>query len=156
MDEEKINLEELTRDIALRVPFYGIDLKAAVNEFDPSDPDTMPDPNNPAHRPNVAPQPPSVRLRRGNPSDIEPAVVVWRAASAARHGGRPVCAEQETRLRGSMQKPDTFLHVADGTGEVVGMALAMQGLADDGTGPPDPGLCFMSGINSSGTLLGAI
>lgn len=85
-----------------------------------------------------------VLVRRAEPSDTEPVVAVWRAASAARHGGRPVSAEREARLRGSMRKPDAFLLVADDAGEIVGMALGMQGLADDGAGPPDPGLCFIS------------
>ncbi len=85
-----------------------------------------------------------VLVRRGDPSDFEPAVAVWRAASTARHGGRPVSAEHETKLRGSMRKPGAFLLVADDAGEVVGMVLGMRGLADDGTGPPDLGLCFIS------------
>ncbi len=85
-----------------------------------------------------------VIVRRGYTSDIERAVAVWRAASSARRGGQPVSAEREARVRSSLQKPDAFLLVADDEGEVVGMALGMQGLADDGTGPPVPGLCFVS------------
>ena len=85
-----------------------------------------------------------VLARCAEPSDIEPAVAVWRAASAARRGGRPVSAEHEARLRGWVLQPDAFLLVADDAGEIVGMALGMQGLADDGAGPPDPGLCFIS------------
>ncbi len=85
-----------------------------------------------------------ILMRLGDPSDIEPAVAVWRAASAARRGGRPVSAERERRLRDSLQKPDAFLLVADDAGEIVGMVVGLQGLADDGTGPPDPGLCFIS------------
>jgi GNAT superfamily N-acetyltransferase len=42
-----------------------------------------------------------------------------------------------------MHKPDAFLVIAEDAGAVVGMALAMQGLADDGAGPPVPGLCFI-------------
>ncbi len=80
-----------------------------------------------------------VLVRLGGAVDIEPAVSVWRAASSARRGGLPVSAERETRVRSSLQKPDAFLLVADDEGEVVGMALGMQGLADDGTGPPVPG-----------------
>lgn len=34
--------------------------------------------------------------------------------------------------------------VADDAGEVVGMAVGMQGLADDGAGPPVDGLCHIS------------
>lgn len=64
-----------------------------------------------------------VLVRLGNTSDIERAVAMWRAASKANHGGRPVSAEREAKLRGSMQKPDAFLLVADDAGEVIGMAL---------------------------------
>ncbi len=85
-----------------------------------------------------------VLVRLGGAVDIEPSVAVWRAASSARRGGRPVSSERETRVRSSLQKPDALLIVADDEGEVVGMALGMQGLADDGTGPPVPGLCFVS------------
>ena len=87
-----------------------------------------------------------VLVRRADPSDIEPAVAVWRAASTARHGGRPVAVERETRLRRSAHQPDAFLLIADAAGQVVGMGLGMQGLADDGAGPPVPGLCFISMI----------
>ncbi|MDP9353160.1 MAG: GNAT family N-acetyltransferase [Chloroflexota bacterium] len=83
-----------------------------------------------------------VRLR--DTSDIESSVAVWRAASCARRGGKPVSAERETKVRSSLQKSDSFLLVADDEGEVVGMALGMQGLAGDGTGPPVLGLCFVS------------
>lgn len=85
-----------------------------------------------------------VTIRRGEPADVEPAVAVWRAASAARQGGRQVRQESERRVRGYVRKPGAFLLVADAAGEVVGMALGMQGLADDGAGPPIPGLCHVS------------
>ncbi len=85
-----------------------------------------------------------VLVRRGDTWDVEPAVAVWRAASAARRGGRPVAAERETQVRGAAHQPGAFLLVADDAGEVVGMALALPGRADDGAGPPVPGLCFVS------------
>ena len=81
-------------------------------------------------------------IRRGAPADVEPAVAVWLAANTARRDGLPLRPEQEAR--GHVRKPDAFLLVADAAGEVVGMALGMQGLADDGAGPPVRGLCHVS------------
>jgi len=40
--------------------------------------------------------------------------------------------------------PGAFLLLAEAAGEVVGMTLGLQGLADDGAGPPIPGLCHVS------------
>src|SRR5262245_58823394 len=82
-------------------------------------------------------------IRRGEPADVTSAVAVWRAANTARRRGRPVSPEHEARVRGYVSKPDAFLVVAD-DGEIVGMALGMQGLADDGAGPPLPGLCHVA------------
>lgn len=82
-----------------------------------------------------------VVFRLGTVADIEPAVAVWRVANLARRGGEPVPVTHEERVRGNVGKPDAFLLVADDAGEIVGMALGMQGLANDGAGPPIPGLC---------------
>jgi ribosomal protein S18 acetylase RimI-like enzyme len=85
-----------------------------------------------------------VEVRPGTEADVAPAVAVWQAANTARRGGRPAPAEHERRVRGHASKPDAFLLVADDGGRVVGMALGMQGLADDGAGPPVPGLCHLA------------
>ena len=85
-----------------------------------------------------------VTIRRGGPADVEPAVAVWLAANTARRAGLPPRPEQEERARGQLRKPDAFLLVADAAGDVVGMALGMQGLADYGAGPPVRGLCHVS------------
>ena len=53
-------------------------------------------------------------------------------------------AGDEERVRGHLAKTDSFLAVADDGGEVVGMALGMQGLDDDGAGPPVAGLWHIS------------
>jgi ribosomal protein S18 acetylase RimI-like enzyme len=82
-------------------------------------------------------------LRRGQPEDSEAAIAVWLSARAARRGGHPASAEREAHIRASMRKPDAFLVVADDAGTIVGMAVGMQGLADDGAGPPADGLCFI-------------
>jgi ribosomal protein S18 acetylase RimI-like enzyme len=83
-------------------------------------------------------------VRPGGPEDSEAAVQVWRLSNSARRAGRPNPPGHEERVRGSTRKPDAILFVADDQGAIVGMALAMQGLADDGAGPPIPGLCFLS------------
>lgn len=85
-----------------------------------------------------------VVLRRGLPEDVDAAAAVWRVASAARRGGRPVPPEHEVRVRASLRGTDAFVVVAADSGAVVGMAVGRQGLADDGAGPPSAGLCFVS------------
>jgi len=83
-------------------------------------------------------------IRRGGSEDVEPAVAVWLAANTARRDGMPPRPEQEARARGQVRRPGAFLLVADDADDVVGMALGMQGLADDGAGPPVRGLCHVS------------
>lgn len=83
-------------------------------------------------------------LRRGLPRDCDPAVSVWRAASTARRGGRPPSPERDAQVDAQVREPDALLVVADDAGAVVGMAVGVQGLEDDGTGPPSAGLCFVS------------
>jgi ribosomal protein S18 acetylase RimI-like enzyme len=83
-------------------------------------------------------------IRQGEPADVEPAVAVWLAATAARREGSTPRAEQAARARGHVSNPEAFLLVAEDAGDVVGMALGMQGLADDGAGPPVRGLCHVS------------
>jgi len=71
---------------------------------------------------------------------------VWRAANEARLGGRaspsPVQVE---RLHAAMRDPASFLLVAD-EGGISGMAVGMQGLADDGAGPPIQDLCHVGAV----------
>jgi ribosomal protein S18 acetylase RimI-like enzyme len=85
-----------------------------------------------------------VIIRRGKPADFEPAVTVWLAATAARREGLKPAAEQAARARGNVSNPEAFLLVAEDAGDVVGVALGMQGLADDGAGPLVKGLCHVS------------
>ena len=83
-------------------------------------------------------------IRRGEPADVEPAVAVWLAANSARRKGLTPGAEQAARARGHVSNPEAFVLVAEEAGDVVGMALGTQGLADDGAGPPVEGLCHIS------------
>ena len=85
-----------------------------------------------------------VIIRRGGAADTEPALAVWTGANAARRGGRAPLPEQEGRARGQLGTPDAFLLVAEASGGIVGMALGVQGRADDGAGPPLTGLCHVS------------
>lgn len=83
-------------------------------------------------------------IRHGEPADVEPAVAVWLAANSARREGLPPRPEQKERARSHVSKSGAFLLVADDAGDVVGMALGTQGLADDGAGPPVRGLCHVA------------
>lgn len=47
-------------------------------------------------------------------------------------------------MRGYLTKGDSFFVVASSGGPLVGSALGMQALEDDGAGPPIPGLCHIS------------
>jgi GNAT superfamily N-acetyltransferase len=85
-------------------------------------------------------------VRRGEPADLEPALEVWRAAEEARRDGAPVPPEHGGRVRGHMQNPSAFLFVAGAADGIVGMAVGMQGLADDGAGPPIEGLCHVGAV----------
>ena len=104
-------------------------------------------------------------IRHGEPADFEPAVAVWLAANSARRKGLKPGAEQAARARGHVSNPEAFLLVAEDAGDVVGMALGTQGLADDGAGPPVRGLCHVSmvfvapdywGIGLGGRLVDAL
>ena len=85
-------------------------------------------------------------IRAGEAEDVDAAVAVWRSANTARRGGQPVPDEHEHRVRGYMGKEDAFFLVAEDRREVVGMALGMQALEDDGVGPPSDGLCHISAV----------
>ncbi len=84
-------------------------------------------------------------MRRGGPADFDAALAVWRSANEARRGGS-ASAEHGERVRAHMKNPSAFLLVADDGGEIVGMAVGMQGLADDGAGPPIEGLCHVGAV----------
>ncbi len=85
-------------------------------------------------------------VRRGGPADFEPAVEVWRAANEARLEGRasPPSVQIE-RLRDALRDANSFLFVAD-DGAISGMAVGMQGLANDGAGPPIEGLLHVGAV----------
>jgi len=82
-----------------------------------------------------------IMVRLGDPADWDSAIAVWRATTLKR--GRPVGPEDEARVQAYASKRDAFLVIADARGKVVGMAVGMQGLDDNGTGPPISGLCHI-------------
>ncbi len=84
-------------------------------------------------------------VRRGGPDDLTPALEVWRAAEEARRG-RPPSPDHGGRVRAHIENPTAFLLVADGTQGIVGMVVGMQGLDDDGAGPPIEGLCHIGAV----------
>jgi GNAT superfamily N-acetyltransferase len=93
-------------------------------------------------------------VRRGNPSDVGSAVEVWRIAEKAHRGGRPAPPEHGDRVRSHLENPTAFLFVADAAGGIVGMAVGMQGLANDGAGQPIEGLCHVGAVFVSPTRWG--
>jgi ribosomal protein S18 acetylase RimI-like enzyme len=89
--------------------------------------------------------PPRWRVGMAAPNEHEAALRVWRAAIAARRGA-PAPPHVAARVRRYLGQADAFLLVAREPAGVVGMALGLQGLADDGAGPPVPGLCHVSSV----------
>lgn len=82
-------------------------------------------------------------VRGARLADLEAAITVWRLATIARHGGRPVSAEAEAGVRVALQQPGAFLIVAEGAARVVGMGLAVPSRADDVARTLIPGRCFI-------------
>ncbi|HEY5709921.1 MAG TPA: GNAT family N-acetyltransferase [Solirubrobacterales bacterium] len=78
-------------------------------------------------------------VRRMLPNELEAAVSVWRAANIAR--GAPHGAERTARIRAKLSVSDALAFVALGP-EIVGMALAEPGRAEDGE--LDPTLLHIS------------
>ncbi len=87
-----------------------------------------------------------VTVSLGGEQDREAALAVWRAAIGARRAGRPVPPHVEARVRRYIGEAGAFLVVAREGERLVGMALGLQGRADDGSGPPLPGLLHISSV----------
>jgi ribosomal protein S18 acetylase RimI-like enzyme len=83
-------------------------------------------------------------VRSGDPSDAAAAVGVWQLAITARRGGSLAPGQHQERVRGNLMNPDAFFAIAEAESGIVGMALGMQGLADDGAGPPICSLCHVA------------
>lgn len=81
-------------------------------------------------------------ITRARPEQVEAALEVWRAASAAR-GTRPSAA-RTARVLDKLAAPDAVLVVAADDGHVAGLALGEWGRTDDGAGELVPGLLHLS------------
>src|SRR3954453_19920023 len=87
---------------------------------------------------------PEVSVRPGQLSDLDEAFAVWRAASMAWRPGRALSPERDALERKAASLPDAFLLVAEESGTIVGMTLAMHERAQDGAGALIPGHCYIS------------
>lgn len=85
-------------------------------------------------------------VRNGEPDDVDAAVSIYLAADTARRNGRPTPPAHIDRARASVLTPGASFLIAEEDGVRTGMALAMQSHADDGLGPPIPGLCYVAMI----------
>jgi GNAT superfamily N-acetyltransferase len=84
-----------------------------------------------------------VLIRPGTRVDAEPALEVWRVAYRAERGVSEVDPGHAQHVRDFLGERDSFLVVADEDGPLVGMAVGTHGRAEDGTGPPVPGLMHL-------------
>lgn len=85
-----------------------------------------------------------VVIRVGETQDVAAAVATWRRSSTARRGGQAPTAEREAQVRSHLREPGVLLMLTEDAGDIVGMAAGVPGLANDGAGPPEPGLFFLS------------
>lgn len=86
-----------------------------------------------------------VVTRMGDADDLEAALAVISVAAEARDGVA-VSVPLVQRSEASLTADSAFLAIAEDGGQVVGLASGMQGLADDGRGPPIPGLAHISAV----------
>ena len=84
-----------------------------------------------------------VTVRLGGADAFEAGVAVWKAANRARLG-RDLPPLQEARVRSYGDADGFFFVAAEDGGHVIGGVIGMQARLDDGTGPPEPGLCHIS------------
>ena len=85
-----------------------------------------------------------VATRVGQLDDLDHAIAVWRAANTARRFGQAPSPAREAQVRRAALKPDAVLVVAEERSMIIGMALVVDELADDGAGSPIPGHAFLS------------
>ncbi|MEV0398839.1 GNAT family N-acetyltransferase [Actinoallomurus sp. NPDC050550] len=84
----------------------------------------------------------STATRVAQPSDLTAALEVWRRANAAR--GKTPGPDRVARVQAKLADPTGLVIVAERAGELVGMAAAEPGRAEDGAGGVVPGLCHIS------------
>ncbi|MEZ0092039.1 GNAT family N-acetyltransferase [Streptacidiphilus sp. EB129] len=98
----------------------------------------------------------AVEVREADIGDVDAAVEIWTRSHVARRNGRALPEAHIATAHRRMATPGVLLLLArdetavpeqtDATGEagVIGTILGVQGLADDGSGPPVPGLLHIS------------
>jgi ribosomal protein S18 acetylase RimI-like enzyme len=83
-----------------------------------------------------------ITTRPAGLSDLAAAAAVWEQANVARD--KAPGTERIARVKAKLADPGAVVIVAEEGSEVVGMALAEPGLADDGVGSSLPELCHIS------------
>src|SRR4051794_26329315 len=90
----------------------------------------------------------SVVVREAVEGDVGAAVTLWTSSHVARRNGRPLPEAHIALARQRMASPESLLLLAeDGAGggaDLIGTILGVQGLDQDGAGPPIPGLMHLS------------
>ena len=116
----------------------------------------------------------TVNVREAAGADVDAAVTLWTLSHVVRRNGRPLPDAHVVLARQRMSSPDSLLLLADGPAsriepgsdpgngsasasvarpgsatrapdvELIGTILAVQGLSQDGAGPPVPGLLHVS------------
>lgn len=84
-------------------------------------------------------------VRVGTRDDFETAADLWQEALLAR-AGIALPDGQRERVLAWADDPDAFLIVVSDADAMIGMAVGLQALADDGVGPPVQGLCHLTTI----------
>ena len=93
----------------------------------------------------------SVTVSPATAEEIDAAMAVWQHSHLIRRNGRPLARAHVRTAYARMAAPGALLLLAreEGRGEdghpgIIGTILGLQGLADDGAGPPEPGLMHLS------------
>ncbi|SEL05269.1 GNAT family N-acetyltransferase [Streptacidiphilus jiangxiensis] len=83
--------------------------------------------------------------------EVGEALAVWQHSHMIRRNGRPLSRAHVRSAYARMAAPGAMLLLAreegrreDGGPGIIGTVLGVQGLADDGAGPPQPGLLHLS------------
>ena len=95
----------------------------------------------------------TVDVREAMATEVDAAVELWTLSHVARRNGRPLPDAHVTLARQRMASPDSLLLLAGESGAgpgagpdsaPIGTIIAVQGLDQDGAGPPVPGLLHIS------------
>jgi ribosomal protein S18 acetylase RimI-like enzyme len=80
--------------------------------------------------------------------EVDAALAVWQHSHLIRRNGRPLSRDHVRSAHARMAAPGAMLLLAREEGRpdtgIIGTILGMQGLTQDGAGPPQPGLLHLS------------